>query len=168
MAAPIRPIERVENRHRRAVAEAPDEPLGRGRHQLAVLAQQAAVRSEEQDRAIKRPTVAFDHADDEVSTKRPGPWRREPRWPAPARRPHSPSTGGTSRVPRVFESRRGRQNPGPAGIRKQTPRERRSTAHSPRPPSTRAWLTRSSVRSRSNATEAAWTTAARTLAIDPP
>src|SRR5262245_12874251 len=45
----------------RAIAEAPEEPLQRGGHQLAVLAEERAVRAEEQGGAVKRAAVALDH-----------------------------------------------------------------------------------------------------------
>jgi hypothetical protein len=66
---------RLEHGHRRAVAEAPDQPLGRRGHNLAVLAQVGAVWCEEQDRAIERPAGALDDPDNEinsVSARRPG------------------------------------------------------------------------------------------------
>src|SRR5581483_5584448 len=57
---------RVEHRQRRAVAEAPDQSLGRGRHQLAMLAEIFPVGREEHRRAIQRAAIALDHAGDEI------------------------------------------------------------------------------------------------------
>lgn len=53
---------RLEDRHGRAIREAPNEPLACGRHQLPVLADQAAGAVEEQGRAIKCPAVTLDAA----------------------------------------------------------------------------------------------------------
>ena len=78
---------RVEDGHGRAVAEAPHQPLGGGRHQLAMLAQEGAIGREEQDRAVERAAIALDDADDEVGTglasRRAEDFGRR----APARRP---------------------------------------------------------------------------------
>ena len=63
---------RVENGHGRAVAKAPDQALGGGRHQLAMLAHQRPVRREEQDRAIERAAVTLDDADDDVGIRLAG------------------------------------------------------------------------------------------------
>src|SRR3972149_5951266 len=51
---------------REAAAEAPDEPLHRGRHELPMPAQERPVRSDEDDRAVERPAVPLHDADDEV------------------------------------------------------------------------------------------------------
>jgi len=64
---------RIEDGNGRAVALPPDQPFAGRRHQLAVLAEEFAVRPEEQHRAIKRAAVALDRAGDEM---RPHP-RRE-------------------------------------------------------------------------------------------
>src|SRR5262249_47946051 len=48
----------------------PDETLHRGWHQFAMLAQQRAVGSEEQDGAVKSAAVALDDPDDKVKSTR--------------------------------------------------------------------------------------------------
>ena len=53
------PVWTVDHRQRRAVAEAPDHPLHRRRHELAVLAEQRAVRAEEQRRAVAGAELAL-------------------------------------------------------------------------------------------------------------
>ncbi len=52
--------------HCRAVSEAPDESLGCGRHELAVLTQERPVGTKKEHRAVERSAVAFDNSDDEV------------------------------------------------------------------------------------------------------
>ena len=66
MTAPSLPSGVWNTGRGRAVAEAPDQALHPGRHQFPVLAQQRAVRSEEQRGAIERADVALDDADDQV------------------------------------------------------------------------------------------------------
>ena len=55
-----------EDRQGRAVAKAPDQPLHRGRHHLAVEAEQRAVGGEEQHGAVERAAGALDYADDDI------------------------------------------------------------------------------------------------------
>jgi hypothetical protein len=57
---------RVDDRHGGSVAEPPDQALHRGRHHLAVLAQQFALGTEEERGAVEGPARLFDHADHEV------------------------------------------------------------------------------------------------------
>ena len=86
-----------DRRQRRAVALAPEAPLGRGRHQLAVVGDQAVVRVEEHRGAVQRPAVPLDHAGDEVDVELSGELGQAARSPArPAQRP-PPGTGGTAR-----------------------------------------------------------------------
>src|SRR4029077_4491145 len=51
----------------RAVAIAPDEALRSSRHELAVLAEESAIRREKEDGAIESACVAFHDANDEVN-----------------------------------------------------------------------------------------------------
>src|SRR3546814_15166742 len=53
----------VEDRHGRPIAETPYQPLRSGRHQLAMLADQAGLSVEEQSGAIECPTVTPETAD---------------------------------------------------------------------------------------------------------
>src|SRR3546814_15960181 len=53
----------VEDRHGRPIAETPYQPLRSGRHQLAMLADQAGLSVEEQSGAIECPTVTLETAD---------------------------------------------------------------------------------------------------------
>src|SRR4051794_8602722 len=61
----------------RAVARAPDHPLHRSRHQLALLTEQGAVRPEDEAGAGERPAVPLDYADDEVNAVVSGPRAEE-------------------------------------------------------------------------------------------
>src|SRR6185312_9408618 len=56
----------VVDRERRAVAEAPHQPFGAGRHQLAVLAEISTVRREEQHRTIERAAITLDYPNHQV------------------------------------------------------------------------------------------------------
>ena len=119
---------RVEHRHRRAVAEAPDQPLRRGRHDLAVLAEIAAVGREEQHRAVERAAVAFDDADheiDAVGSRGLGPGRPPP---GRARRRCSPNSVENPRALRRCANRPRRRSRGRAGRRKRRPRGRAPAA----------------------------------------
>src|SRR6266849_4154500 len=58
---------RRKHGQRGAVAVAPDEALGSRRHQLAVLAEESAVRREKEDGAVKSARVAFHDANDEIN-----------------------------------------------------------------------------------------------------
>ena len=72
----------VDHRQGRAVALAPDQPLGAGRHQLAVLGHQAARGFEIQHRAVQRAATAFDHAQHQAGTgTRRHPGQRLGFWP---------------------------------------------------------------------------------------
>ena len=53
----------VEHGDRRAVALPPDESFCSGRDELAMLAQQRAIRTEEEDAAVEGSAVSFDDAD---------------------------------------------------------------------------------------------------------
>src|ERR1700674_118858 len=63
-------IRAVHHRERRAIAEAPDRPFQGGRHQLAMLAVQTAIRPKEQYGAVTGAELAFDHADQYVDAVR--------------------------------------------------------------------------------------------------
>jgi hypothetical protein len=54
-------------RQRRTIAVAPDKTLRSGRHDLAVLAEESAVRREKQHGAIKSACVAFHDANNEIN-----------------------------------------------------------------------------------------------------
>ncbi len=61
------PERRVIHRHGRAVAESPDETLGRGGHEFTMFAEIPAVRREEKDCAIECAAIAFDHTHDKIN-----------------------------------------------------------------------------------------------------
>ena len=67
----------VDHRQGGAVAESPYQAFAGGGHELAVLAEIAAVGTKKKRRAVQRPAVAFDDADDQVHPVR----ARHPRQP---------------------------------------------------------------------------------------
>src|SRR6266851_7671888 len=87
------PSERsVEDRQRGCVAEAPHEPLGRGRHDLAMLAH-VTVWRDEYGRAVESASLALYYADDDIDPELGGedgklvycgPWNVDRALPIPA------------------------------------------------------------------------------------
>ena len=84
---------------RRAVAEAPDQALHRGRHHLPMGAEQGAVGPEREGGAVERARRAFDHPDDQVEAMVAGDLAEPVRGRARARRPLPRGSAGTSPRP---------------------------------------------------------------------
>ena len=59
----------VHQRHSRAVAEAPDQALTGGRHQLAMLSYQPAAGHKNECGTVERSLIALDRTDDDVQIK---------------------------------------------------------------------------------------------------
>src|SRR5579883_3069953 len=62
----------LEDGKRGAIAEAPDQPLGSGGHELAMLAQVASLRREKQHGTVERPSISLDHANNQIDLLLPG------------------------------------------------------------------------------------------------
>src|SRR5579875_1016282 len=63
---------RLEDGKGGAIAEAPDQPLRSCGHELAMLAQIAPLRREEQHATVQRPAISLDHANDQIDLLLPG------------------------------------------------------------------------------------------------